>query len=427
MKNLNVLIIGSGGREHALAWKIAKSPMVKKLFCAPGNPGMAEIAECVNIDPLDIDSLLEFAKNSQIGLTIVGPEDPLTLGIVDKFQDEGLLIFGPNKKAAILEGSKVFAKNLMKKHGIPTADYMEFDDYNAALNYVKAATSAIVVKADGLAKGKGVTVCQTREEAIDAVNLIMKDKVFGEAGNKVVIEEFIDGTEVSVMAITDGKTILTLETAQDHKAIYNGDKGPNTGGMGAYSPAPDVTEKLSYDIEKQVLVPMVHAMKKEGCPFNGLLYAGLMLGKPDPKIKVLEFNVRFGDPETQPLMARIKSDLVPVLLAASKNELDKACIEWDSRPSVSVVVASNGYPDKYETGKEITGIDKLKDSEDITVFHSGTKIINDKIVTNGGRVLSVTSLGDDIKDAKSRAYNALKEISFDGAYWRTDIASKAIS
>lgn len=426
MKNINVLIIGSGGREHAIAWKISKSKMVNKIFCAPGNPGMAELGKCVKIRPEDIDQLLEFAIDEEIGLTIVGPEDPLTEGIVDIFQAKKLAIFGPNQKAAILEGSKKFSKDLMKKHGIPTAEYRVFNDHSTAVKYLSTARFPVVVKADGLAKGKGVFICQTEEEALNAIKLTMEDRIFGYAGNNVIIEEFLEGNEVSILAFTDSKSIMAMETAQDHKAIYDGGRGPNTGGMGAYSPAPIVTDRLSYNIEKQVLVPSVHAMNREGRPYSGLLYAGLIVNENKTKIKVLEYNVRFGDPETQPLMMRMKTDLVEILLATINGTLDQVKIEWDPRPSVCVVLASEGYPGKYENGKEITGLDELKDCEDVMVFHAGTESRNGKIFTKGGRVLNVTAIGNDIKDAQKKAYEAVEKISFEGVYYRKDIASSAI-
>lgn len=424
MKKINVLIIGSGGREHAMAWKIAKSNMVDNIFCAPGNPGIGKIAKCIDIKSEDIDSLLKFAIKNNIGLTVVGPEDPLTLGIVDKFEAEKLVIFGPNKKAAILEGSKVFSKNLMRKHRIPTADFKIFEDSDLALGYLETITLPIVIKASGLAKGKGVFVCQTESEAKDAINQIMGDKIFGFAGNEVVIEEFIEGREISIFAFTDGQTISMLEMAQDHKAAYDGGKGPNTGGMGAFSPAPPITESIYNQIAKLVIVPAVHAMNHEERPYKGLLYAGLIV--KDSKVKVLEFNVRFGDPETQPLLMRMKSDLVPILLATINGSLDQIEIEWDQRPAVCVVVASGGYPGKYETGYEIKGLDNIENSDDVAVFHAGTKLDGDKVLTNGGRVLNVTTMGDDIESAQKKAYEIIEKISFNDAFCRKDIASKAI-
>ena len=422
MKKIDILIIGSGGREHAIAWKISKSPLANKIFCAPGNPGISKIAECINIEPEDIESLCTFAKERKIGLTIVGPEDPLVNGIVDKFQSNDLKIFGPTKDAAELEGSKVFAKNLMRKHGIPTAEYKVFDNYEIAHDYINSVTFPRVIKADGLAKGKGVFVCKTKTEALDSLKMIMDDKIFGQAGNKIIIEEFLEGEEVSILSFTDGKTIVMMDTAQDYKAIYDGNKGPNTGGMGAYSPTSIVTEKLYYEIQKQVLVPTIHAMKREGRLFKGLLYTGLMISPREPFVKVLEYNVRFGDPETQPLMMRMQNDLVSILLATINETLDKIDIQWDPRPAVCVVLASKGYPGKYEIGKEINGLNKLENSDDVHAFHAGTETKNGNIFSKGGRVLNITSMGSDMEDARKKAYEAVEQIHFEGAYWRKDIA-----
>lgn len=425
MENITILIVGNGGREHSLAWKIAQSPLVNKIYCAPGNPGIAQIAECIDISAQDIEGLYNFAKQKDIDLTVVGPEDPLVDGIVDRFEAGCLKIFGPTKKAAMLEGSKVFSKNLMRKHGIPTAEFKVFDNYKSAAHYISSVGTPVVIKTDGLAKGKGTFVCKTEKEAIHSLDMIMNDKVFGKAGDRVVIEEFLQGEEVSVLAFTDGRNILVMETAQDHKTIYNGDKGPNTGGMGAYSPAP-LTDKFYYQIEKQILVPTIHAMKREWRPYKGMLYAGIMITTHDPKVKVLEFNVRFGDPETQPLIMRMQSDLVPLLIATVNETLDTVELQWSPRPVVCVVAASKGYPDKYEIDKEIIGLDKLKGLKDIHVFHAGTGVMGDKIVTKGGRVLSVAAIGNNIKEAREKVYNALAQIKFEGAYWRTDIATKAI-
>ena len=426
MKKINILILGSGGREHSLAWKIAKSPKLNKLYCIPGNPGMEEIGECVNIDIKDIESLIKFAKNSEVELTIVGPEDPLVDGIVDRFQKENLIIFGPNKKASILEGSKVYSKNLMRKHGIPTGEFKIFEDHDLALNYLNIVKLPIVIKADGLAKGKGVFVCKTIEEATNSVRLIMKDRVFGAAGDKIVIEEFLEGREVSILAFTDSKTILAMEMAQDHKAVYDGGKGPNTGGMGAFSPAPALNDRIYYDIEKHVLVPTIHAMNCEGRPYKGLLYAGLMINTHEAKIKVLEYNVRFGDPETQTLMVRMESDIVPILLATVNGTLDQVELIWNQEPSVCVVMTAEGYPNKYETGEEISGLENVKKFEEIEVFHAGTKRGNGTLLTNGGRVLNVTAKGNNINDAQKNAYEAVEQISFNGAFFRKDIASDCI-
>ncbi|MGR3219163.1 MAG: phosphoribosylamine--glycine ligase [Candidatus Anammoxibacter sp.] len=422
MEKIDVLIIGSGGREHAIAWKISKSPLANKIFCAPGNPGIAEIAECVNIDPGEIESLCAFAREHKIGLTIVGPEDPLVNGIVDKFQSNDLKIFGPTKEAATLEGSKIFAKNLMRKHGIPTADYKVFDNFTTAEDYINSVEFPKVIKADGPAKGKGVFVCKTKTEALNSLQIIMNDKVFGQAGDKIIIEEFLEGKEVSILSFTDGKTIVMMDTAQDYKTIYDGNKGPNTGGMGAYSPTSFVTEKLYYEIEKQVLVPTIHAMKREGRPFKGLLYTGLMINSREPAVKVLEYNVRFGDPETQPLMLRMRNDLVSILMATINETLDSIDIQWDPRPAVCVVLASKGYPGKYETGKEIKNLNTLDGSGDVQVFHAGTEAKDGNIYSKGGRVLNITAMGSDMTDARRKVYDAVKRIQFEGAYWRKDIA-----
>ncbi|HHT9130617.1 MAG TPA: phosphoribosylamine--glycine ligase [Candidatus Brocadiaceae bacterium] len=421
---MKILIVGSGGREHALAWKIAQSPMVKKIFCAPGNPGIAEVAKCVDIKAENIDELCNFALKQKIDLTVVGPEDALTAGIVDKFRDRHLDIFGPSKRASIIEGSKVFAKTLMRKHGIPTADFKVFEDVKQAKNHAATCEFPLVIKADGLAKGKGVFVCKTLDAASKHLDDIMKEKIFGEAGNKVVIEEFLSGEEVSILAVTDGKTIVPLSSAQDHKAVYDGDKGPNTGGMGVYSPVPLVTEELQFSIEENILVPVVHAMKKENRPYRGVIYAGLMITSNGPK--VLEFNARFGDPETQVLLMRMKSDLVPLLLSTAKNTLEEVAIEWNDGVSVCVVMASKGYPDKYEKGLPISGLETLKGLDNVQVFHAGTSMKDGKVVTNGGRVLGVTALGKDIQEAQKTVYGAIQKISFEGAHYRRDICAKAM-
>ncbi|MBI5360362.1 MAG: phosphoribosylamine--glycine ligase [Planctomycetes bacterium] len=422
---MDVLVIGGGGREHALVWKIKQSPLVEKIYCAPGNAGIATLAECVDISAEDTDGLLEFASKNNIGLTVVGPEQPLLAGIADKFIGRGLKIFGPTKLAANLEGSKSFCKNLLKQYAVPTANYRVFDSHVQAQEYVRNGKLPVVIKADGLASGKGVKICKSRDEAESALKEIMEDKVFGAAGNSVVVEEFLEGDELSVMAITDGKTIMVLEGAQDHKRAFNEDKGPNTGGMGAYSPVPFLNDKLYARIEKEILVPVVHAMKKERMPFKGLLYAGIMLCKPAPK--VLEFNVRFGDPETQPVMMRMKSDIVPIMLATINGTLEEQEIAWDERGSVCVVMASGGYPDKYDKGFEITGLEEAGKMQDTVVFHAGTKTENGKCVTSGGRVLGVTTLGKDIKSARMSVYKAIGKINFEKAHYRTDIGSKAMT
>jgi len=421
---MKVLVVGSGGREHALAWKISQSSLVDKVYCAPGNPGMAECGECVDIAADDLRSLRHFARDNRIDLTVVGPEDPLAAGIVDDFEEAGLTIFGPRRRAALLEASKVFCKQILRKHGVPTAEFRIFDDPRRARAYIETTGAPIVVKADGLAKGKGAIVCQTVEEAMKAVNRIMEEKEFGDAGNKVVVEECLTGEEASILAFTDGKTIAPLESSQDHKPVYDGDKGPNTGGMGAYSPAPIVDPDTQRTIEREILVPTVHAMNKEGRKYKGILYAGLMITSMGPK--VLEFNVRFGDPETQPIVVRMKTDIVPLLMATIEEKLDEMSLEWDERPSVCVVMASGGYPEKYEKGKEITGLDEVKKMPDVHVFHAGTAVKDGKLVTNGGRVLGVTALGNNIEEARQRAYEAVSKIHFEGAHYRTDIGAKAI-
>ncbi|MFN3530907.1 MAG: phosphoribosylamine--glycine ligase [Candidatus Brocadia sp.] len=421
---MKILIIGSGGREHALAWKIAQSPMVKKIFCAPGNPGIAEVAECIDIEAENIDGLYNFAMKQKIDLTIVGPEDPLIAGIVDRFRDGHLHIFGPNKRAATIEGSKVFAKTLMRKHGIPTADFKVFEDLKQAKKHVASCEFPLVIKADGLARGKGVFICKTLEEANKHIEDIMKEKIFGQAGDRVVIEEFLSGEEVSILAITDGNTILPLPSVQDHKAIYDGDKGPNTGGMGAYSPVPAITEDMQLFIEENILVPVIHAMKRENRPYKGVIYAGLIITSAGPK--VLEFNARFGDPETQVLLMRMKSDLVPILVSTVKNTLENTEIEWNDCASICVVMASRGYPDKYEKGFPISGLDAIRRLDNVQVFHAGTSMKDGKVVTNGGRVLGVTALGKSIQEAQKTAYDAIQKLSFTGAHYRRDIGAKAI-
>ena len=421
---MKVLVIGGGGREHSLVWKIAQSPEVSKIFCAPGNPGISELAECIDITADQTSLLCEFAVEEDIELTVVGPEAPLVDGIVDVFSKHNLKVFGPDQKAAILEDSKVFSKLLLRKHGIPTADFKCFDDHSQARHYVLSRGAPIVVKADGLSKGKGVFVCKTNDEALLAIDSIMKDRVFGNAGDQVVIEECLIGEEVSLLAFTDGRTIVPMESSQDHKTVYDGDEGPNTGGMGAYSPVPIMTSELYRGVEKNILVPTVHAMNKEGRPYKGVIYIGLMITSAGPM--VLEFNVRFGDPEAQVILTRMKSDIVPIMLATISGDLDNVDLEWLPQASVCVVMASGGYPGQYDNGKEIKGLDSLKNQEGISVFHAGTKSENEKIVTNGGRVLNVVACGRDIKEAQKKVYEAVSKISFDGAHYRRDIADKAI-
>ncbi|WP_347274484.1 phosphoribosylamine--glycine ligase [Candidatus Kuenenia sp.] len=421
---MKILIIGSGGREHAIAWKIAQSPKVKKIFCAPGNPGIAEVAECVDIDVNNIEGLFNFAIRQKIDLTVVGPEDPLLSGIVDTFKDGNLNIFGPGKRASLIEGSKVFAKTIMRKHSIPTADFRVFEDIKMAEKYLEKCFAPIVIKADGLAKGKGVFVCKTLEEAKEHLQEIMVERIFGNAGDKVVIEECLHGEEVSILAITDGQTIIPLSSARDHKAIYEGNKGPNTGGMGAYSPSHLITNEMQRYIEENILVPIIHAMKRENRPYSGIIYAGLMLTNAGPK--VLEFNARFGDPETQALLVRMKSDLASLLLAASNNTLDKAEPEWYDSHSVCVVLTSKGYPGKYRKGLPISGLQAVKALKNVQVFHAGTANVRGNIVTNGGRVLGVTATGKDLKEARTIVYEAIDHLSFEGVYYRKDIGLDTI-
>lgn len=421
---MRVLVVGGGGREHALVWKIAQSPQVDTLYAAPGNAGMSEHAECLDIGAEDIDGLLDFARSQGIDLTVVGPEVPLVAGVVDRFREAGLRIFGPEKEAAQLEGSKVFAKRLMREAHVPSAEFRVFDEPATAHQYLDSQDAPIVVKADGLAAGKGVLVCRSIDEGHQAVDAIMVDRRFGEAGRQVIIEECLVGEEASILALTDGKTIYPLPSSQDHKPIYDGDGGPNTGGMGAYSPAPVVTPEMEEHITREVLVPVVHALRVRGIRYRGVIYAGLMMTPGGPK--VLEFNVRFGDPETQPILMRLKGDLVPALEAVVDGRLQETSLEWDDRPAVCVVMASGGYPGSYEKGKPITGLEDAAGMTDVAVFHAGTASADGRLVTNGGRVLGVTALGGTVAEAKARAYDAVKKIQFDGAYYRTDIADRAI-
>ena len=421
---MKILVVGGGGREHALVWKIVQSPKVSKVYCAPGNAGISEQATLVPIQANDLNGLLEFALKEKIDLTVVGPEDPLTRGIVDLFESKGLLIFGANKKAAEIEGSKAFAKEMMKKYRIPTGFYEIFDNRDEAVRYIRNQGAPIVVKADGLAAGKGVIVCKTVEEAIHSVDQIMVEKMFGNAGNRVVVEEYLVGEEASYIAFTDGKTILPLASSQDHKAILDGDQGPNTGGMGAYSPAPVVTDEVHEKIIEKILRPIIYGMGEEGRPYQGVLYAGLMIHEGHPK--VLEFNARFGDPETQPALMRMKGDIVPILEACMQGTLSHHKIEWDNRAAVCVVLASQGYPGDYEKGKIIEGLKEVSQMEKVFVFHAGTIFKDEQVLTNGGRVLGVTGLGEDISRAIERTYQAVKKISWEGVYYRTDIGQKAL-
>ncbi len=422
---MRVLVIGGGGREHTLVWKIAQSPLVEKIYCIPGNAGISETAVCKKMDiEKAFEPLAQFAMDEKIDLTVVGPEDPMANGIVDHFESLGLQTFGASKAAVEIEASKVFSKNLMNKYGISTAESEEFDDQREAEAYIRKIGAPIVVKADGLAKGKGVLLCHNLQEALDAVNAIMVEKQFGEAGNKVLVEEFLEGEETSFIAFTDGATILPMASSQDHKPIYDGDEGPNTGGMGAYSPAPVVTDEVHDLIMETVMEPAVKGMAAEGRLYKGVLYAGLMIA--NGKTKVLEFNARFGDPETQAVIPRLKSDIVPIMQACIDGTLDKVQMEWTDDPAVCVVMASGGYPVKYEKGKVISGLKEANAMEDVIVFHAGTAKEGDNIVTNGGRVLGVTALGSDIEDAINRAYKAVEKISFEKAYFREDIGHRAL-
>lgn len=420
---MNILVVGSGGREHALVWKLKQSPKVSKIYCAPGNAGIASLAACIDIGANDIAKLADFATENSIDLTVVGPEDPLTEGIVDYFQERSLRAFGPSKGGAILEASKVFTKDLLHKYNIPTGYYKSFTDRDLAVAYIEEKGAPLVVKADGLAAGKGVIVAQTVEQAIEAVDLIMLDNAFGEAGRLVVVEEFLEGEEASFLAFTDGKTVLPLPTSQDHKAVFDGDKGPNTGGMGAYSPAPVVTPDVHRQAMEKVMIPTVKAMAAEGRPYKGLLYAGLMI--KDGVVKVLEFNVRFGDPECQPLMMRLESDLVEIMEAVIDERLHEVDLKIDKRPTVCVVMASGGYPGSYEKGKVINGLGQA-DREDVVVFHAGTTGKGGEIVTAGGRVLGITARGTTLAETISMAYGVVAQINWDGCYFRNDIGQKAM-
>lgn len=421
---MKVLVIGSGGREHALVWKIAQSKAMDKIFCAPGNGGMAELAELVGINPDDINSLLDFAKEKRIDLTVVGPEVPLVEGIVDKFLDKGLRIFGPTRDLAMLEASKVFAKEAMKKFSVATADFKVFEDASKAKAYLRKKGVPLVVKADGLASGKGVVVAKSIEEGELAIEEIMVKKIFGGSGKRILLEDCLEGEEASILVFSDGKNIAPLVSAQDHKRIFDNDEGPNTGGMGAYSPAPVVSGEIFDDIIKNIFRPVIDGFAAQGKFYKGVLYAGLMITKDGPK--VLEFNVRFGDPETQAIIPRLKSDLVDVLIACIEGKLGRINLEWDKRPCVSVVVSSKGYPASYEKHKEITGLEEAGAMKDVFVFHAGTTREDSKIFTSGGRVLGITGFGKDIKSAKENVYKALSKIRFEGMYYRRDIGDRAI-
>lgn len=419
---MKVLVVGSGGREHAICWKLLQSSKVDKLYCAPGNAGIGELAELVPIGAMEFDKLVDFAKSEGIDFTVVGMDDPLVGGIVDRFEAEGLKVFGPKANAAIIEGSKAFSKELMKKYNIPTAGYETFDDYDKAVEYVKNGNFPVVLKADGLALGKGVLICNTLDEALDGLNTIMVDKKFGESGNKVVIEEFLTGQEMSVLSFCDGKTIVPMVSAQDHKRALDGDKGLNTGGMGTFSPSRVYTEELADECMETIFKPTVDALSKEGRTFKGIIFFGLML---TPKgMKVIEYNARFGDPETQVVLPRLKSDLMEIFEACVDGTLDKVNVEWEDNGTACVVLASGGYPEKYVKGYEITGLEDVKKADNIVVFHAGTALKDGKFVTNGGRVLGITGIGKNLDEAIKIAYEGVKLVDFKDKHFRTDIGIK---
>ncbi len=414
---MKVLIVGGGGREHAIAWKLSKEKNIEKIYCAPGNVGISEVAQCIDINDSDIDKLLVFAKENKIDLTIVGPEVPLVKGIVDEFEKCGLRIFGPNKECARLEGSKVFSKDFMIRHNIPTAKYKEYTNIEDAINEIDTFGYPVVIKVDGLAAGKGVVIPQNREEAIQTLHEMMNHKKFGEAGNKIVVEEFLKGIETSILAFVDNNTIIPMVSAKDHKKVYNNEEGPNTGGMGTFSPSEIYTDKLAKEIEKEILLKTLEGFKKDRLDYKGILFIGLMI--TEEGAKVLEYNVRFGDPETQSVLFRLETDLNNIIEAILDNKLNEIDIVYKKEESVCVMLTSGGYPDNYEKGKVIEGLNKLDD--DIVVFHSGTKLIDGKLVTNGGRVLGITSSASTVEEAAKKVYENIKRINFEGMHYRTDI------
>ncbi|MFO0814884.1 MAG: phosphoribosylamine--glycine ligase [Gemmatales bacterium] len=423
---MKVLVIGKGGREHALVWKLTQSPRVTKVFCAPGNAGTANDAQNVAIEPEETDKLIRFAKKEQIGLVVIGPEAPLATGLTDTLQKAGLRVFGPSKLAAELEASKVYAKELMRQADIPTAEYRCFDHPEPAKRYIESRDYPVVVKADGLCAGKGAIVCSNTQEALAALDLIMVKEAFGKAGRRVVVEKRLDGYEVSILALVSGRGILTLPLTQDHKAAFDNDQGPNTGGMGAYCPATTVTPEKLAEIEKTIIVPTVHAMRRNRRSFRGVLFVGVMMSSQGPR--VLEYNVRFGDPETQVILMRLKSDLLTLLEAVvdgTLDSLDESQIEWDPRPAVTVVMAGQGYPSSSSKGKLITGFEAAAKLPDVKVFHAGTKLQDQRVLTDGGRILNVTALGNTIQEARENAYAAVRKLEFQGMFYRTDIANKA--
>ena len=419
---MKVLVVGNGGREHAIIWKLKQSPLVDKIYCAAGNAGIGLDAELVPIQPMEIEKMADFAEENKIDFTVIGMDDPLAAGIVDVFEGRGLKVFGPRKNAAVIEASKVFSKNLMKKYGIPTGAYEVFGDYDSALKYCEGSKYPLVVKADGLALGKGVLICETFEDAQAALTEIMLDKKFGDSGNNVVIEEFLTGPEVSVLSFCDGKTVKPMVSAQDHKRAMDNDKGLNTGGMGTFSPGRIYTDELAAECMETIYKPTVAAMAAEGRPFKGILYFGLML-TPDG-VRVLEYNARFGDPEAQVVLPRLKTDLMEIFLAVEEERLDRMDIEWLDNAAACVILASGGYPEDYKKGYEITGLEKLAGRDDIVVFHAGTAEKDGKIVTNGGRVLGVTGIGKDMTEAIEKAYEGVKLIDFKDKHFRTDIGKK---
>ncbi len=423
---MKVLVVGGGGREHALCWKIRQSILVKELYCAPGNGGTAQIAQNIPIAAEDVSGIESFVKEKEIDFVVVGPEAPLNLGIVDILEKNGVKAFGPAKAAAMLEGSKSFAKKFMKKYGIPTADFRIFSnkEYEEAKKYVISKGGSIVIKADGLAAGKGVYVCKNSEEALNALETIMVNKAFGSAGDEVVIEDCLEGEEASFLVFSDGKTVIPMDSSQDHKRVFDNDEGLNTGGMGAYSPAPVVSQEVFDKVLNQVIYPAIDGMNREGTPFKGVLYAGLMI--KDGEVNVLEFNTRFGDPETQPLLMRIENDIVPVMLGCADGNLHNEYLLWDQRPAVCVVIASGGYPGSYKKGHEIKGLENIRD-ENVFVFHAGTKLVDGRFYTDGGRVLGVTAVGDNISDAIKNAYDAVDKIYFENMHFRRDIGKRAIN
>jgi len=421
---MKVLVIGSGGREHALVWKIMQSPKVSQIYCAPGNAGISKLAQCINIDADSIEKLVDFAQEEKIDLTVVGPELALSKGIVNEFNKQGLRIFGPSREAAEIESSKVFSKYLMKKYNIPTANYDVFQNSEKALDYIKKQTFPLVIKADGLAAGKGVFIVENLVQARDALDALMEEKQFGEAGRQVIIEEFLEGEEVSILAFCDGKTVIPMVPSQDHKKIFDNDQGPNTGGMGAYSPVPFYPDELEKRVLEEILKPTVKGLQREGKEYKGVLYAGLILTKEGPK--VLEFNARFGDPETQVILPRLKTDLIDILNAVIENTLHQINIEWEDTAAVCVVVASGGYPGKYQKGKVICGLERLEKMKNIIAFHAGTKFQDNQVITSGGRVLGITSWDNTISKAKEKAYKGVEKIYFEDMYYRKDIAAKAI-